>query len=77
MNQVRLNLSLANGLLQKAGTKDLEQDAVSFFVNAKDGTGKTVNQLTDGFLFNRLGLLAFDFSHFFGDWRFQMRREII
>ena len=79
MDLVRVNFSPANGFLQKAGAKDLEQNAISFVTDTEDNAGKTGNQLLNGFLFDGVGLLAFDFGflHFFSGRRFQVRREVI
>ena len=75
MELIRVNLSLTDGFFEEAGTKDLKQDTVSFLTNAKDNTGEAGNQLSDGFLFNRFGLLPLDlgFLHFPGSRRFHVR----
>ena len=79
MDLVRVNFSPANGFLQKAGAKDLEQNAISFVTDTEDNAGKAGNQLLNGFLFDWIGLLAFDFRflHSFSCWWFQVRREVI
>jgi len=60
-----IDLSLANGFIQEASTKDTEKESIGFFISMKGGDGKARNQLSNSFFLNRVSFLTLSLGLFY------------
>ena len=57
-----INLSTPDGFIQEAGAEDGKQQTVSFLIGMECDRGKTLNEFSNGFLFNGGSFLTFPFG---------------